>query len=263
MSPAARGVRWEPFVLGGLGLLVSVAGVLMLASSVFAASERPRGPDPAVAEWPSWPYPTTCEWGSTFDPVSVFSGPTEAELGPGPAEEGLRKTIAEWQHGFPTLPKHNWRLLAKGPGVVVYGHGRLPGVESLTLEESKGSWSFAGYSSRCEPTSIVRGRAAITWTLARHQPALGPSTKRILINLGPGECSGGKSQNARAMKPVFHALGRRLLMVMRLRPLPPGGYTCQGIIEPPMQVSLPGRLGTRRLFDGGVYPPTRAVHPGR
>ena len=196
-----------------------------------------------------------------FNPFEVFSGPTEAELGSGAAEEGLRKTIAEWQTGYPTLPKHHWRVLAEGTGVVVYGHGRLPGVESLVLKESKAEWSFEGYDSRCEPTSIVNGRAAITWTLSRHQPPSRPSTRQLLINLGPGECASGMSQNARAMKPVFYELGSQLLMTMRLRPLPPGGYTCQGIIEPPLRVSLPERLGGRKLFDGGVYPPKEAVVP--
>lgn len=143
--------------------------------------------------------------------------------------------------------------------MAVYAHGRLPGVESVTLERSKGHWSFAGYDSRCEPTSVIGGRAAITWTLARNQPALGPETERVLIDLGPGPCSGGRSQNARAMKPVFFTRGRRLMMVMRLRPLPKGAYTCQGIREPPLPVSLPRKLGGRQLFDGGVYPPTRAL----
>jgi hypothetical protein len=233
----------------------------MLMPSAFGATASPQGPDPAVKKWPYWPFPTACDWDPPFDPVSVFGGSTGAETGSGAAAEGLRATIKEWQRGFPTLPKHNWRLLTENPGTVVYGHGRLPGVQSLTLEESEGRWEFAGYSSRCEPTSIVEGLSAITWRLAPDQPKLQPSTKRVWINLGPGPCSGGRSQNARAMKPVFHTLGRRLLMVMRLRPLPPGGYTCEGIIDPPLRVSLPGRLGKRTLFDGGVYPPTRAILP--
>lgn len=245
-------------VLSCLGLILGLAGVLCLTPRAMAGSAGPAGPDPEVKKWPSWPYLTTCYRSPAFDPVSVFSGSTEAELGTDPKAEGLRKTIQEWQQGFPTLPKHNWRLLSEGPGVVSYGHGRLPGVEVLSLKESEGSWSFSGYDSRCEPTSIVQRRRAITWTLASRQRSLRPGTRRIWIDLGPGECAGGRSQNARAMKPAFRQLGKRLLLVMRLRPLPPGAYTCQGIIEPPMRVSLPGRLGPRKLFDGGVYPPTRA-----
>jgi len=242
---------------------MNVVGALFLASSVLAGSAGPAGPDPEVTKWPTWPYLTTCYPGPAFDPMSVFSGPTEAELGSGPQEERLREVIQERQHGFPTLPKHNWRLLSESPSVVSYGHGRLPGVEVISLRESEGSWLFSGYDSRCEPSSIVRGRTAITWTLARRQRTLRPSTRHVWINLGPGPCASGKSQNARAMKPAFYAIGKRLLMTMRLKPLPPGRYTCQGIIDPPLRVSLPGRLGLRKLFDAGTYPPTRAVLPRR
>ncbi len=147
--------------------------------------------------------------------------------------------------------------------MVVYGHGRLPGVDQLTLEESNGAWDFAGYSSACQPTSVVDGRMAITWTLSSKQSSLRPGTRQLWIDLGPGECSGGQSQNARAMKPVFFELNERLLMVMRLKPLPPGNYTCPGLIEPPLRVKLPKRLGGRVLFDGGVYPPSQAVLPRR
>lgn len=241
-------------------LLVCVGLVVMLASDASGAS-TPKGPDPMVAKWPQWPYPTTCEGRSSFDPVSVFSGPTDVETGSGPAEEGLRKTIKEWQTGYPTLPMHHWRLLSQEPDVVVYAHGRLPGVEELTLEESNGLWNFAGYSSRCEPTSIVDGRQAIPWTLSSKQSRLRPGTRQLWIDLGPGECASGRSQNDRALKPVFFELGKRLLMVMRLKPLPPGSYTCEGILEPPLRVTLPKHLGNYTLFDGAVYPPTRAALP--
>jgi hypothetical protein len=63
------------------------------------------------------------------------------------------------------------------------------------------------------------------------------------------------------LKPVFFELGKRQMMVMRLKPLPPGKYTCEGIFEPPLRVKLPKRLGDRVLFDGGLYPPSRAVLP--
>lgn len=243
-------------------LLLGVGFAAVPASGALGAPV-PQGPDPMVAKWPSWPYPTTCGGGPVFDPVSAFSGPTEAETGNGPAEEELRKTIEEWQTGYPTLPRHHWRLLGQEPGAAVFGQGRLPGVQNLTLEESDGKWDFAGYSSNCQPSSIVDGRQAITWTLSSRQSSLRPGTRQLWIDLGPGECASGMSQNDRAMKPVIFELGKRLLMVMRLKPLPPGGYTCEGIIDPPLHVRLPKRLGNRVLFDGGVYPPSRAVLPRR
>ena len=57
------------------------------------------------------------------------------------------------------------------------------------------------------------------------------------------------------MKPEFRTQGGALLMTLWLRPLPPGNYTCPELIEPPVEIRLPGRLGDRKLFDGGTYPP--------
>ena len=52
-------------------------------------------------------------------------------------------------------------------------------------------------------------------------------------------------------------------MTILLEPLPPGVYTCQGVIEPPLIVRLPGRLGERTLFDAGTYPPGDVVEAWR
>jgi hypothetical protein len=66
-------------------------------------------------------------------------------------------------------------------------------------------------------------------------------------------------ERARARKPIFRRIGKRLLMTVLLEPLPPGLYTCQGVVNPPMEVPLPGRLGKRRLYDGSTYPPSDVV----
>ena len=256
----SRWVKRGALLAGCFVLLLAAVVALWTLSRATAGSAEPAGPDPVVMKWPLWPYLTACS-GPAFDPVSVFSGRTNAERGRGRTETILRRTIQRWKDYSPSLPKHHWRLLSKGLKIVEYGHGRLPGVEVASIEKSKGRWKFTGYNSECEPTSIVQRREAITWTLSHHQRSLDPNTEQIWIDLGPGECAGGRSQNDRALRPVFYELGNRLLMVMRLRPLPsrPGViYTCVDVAEPPLQVSLPGPLGPRKLFDGGVYPPTRA-----
>lgn len=223
-----------------------------------AQGQTTAGPDPVVQEWPHWPYPTACHE-LPFDPVAAFSGPTGVETGTRPSEIALREYLEETRTWvYPLVPAHNWRLLAETSEGADFASGRLstpegPSVISVNYED--GEWKKGSLSSGCHPESIVDGIRAVTWRLAADQKPLRKSTRAIWIDLGPGPCSGGRSQNARAMKPVFKQMGRRLLMVMRLRPLPPGIYTCPGLIEPPLKVRLPGRLGKRKLFDGGTYPP--------
>jgi hypothetical protein len=51
-----------------------------------------------------------------------------------------------------------------------------------------------------------------------------------------------------------------LVLTIWIRPLPPGPYTCEARIEPPLKLKLPGgRLGKRRLWDGSTYPPRREL----
>jgi hypothetical protein len=233
-----------------LGALVGVAGAGTTA-----------GPDPVVEEWPEWPYPTSC--GTVpFDPVEVFSGPTRAERGSKPSEVALRRFLRKQKWVTEFVPKRNWRLLAENRKVAEFASGRLSspyGPGTMSFRRAKGRWKWSSLSSGCTPTSIVDGEAAISWTLDPRGPLPGPESHEIWIELGPGPCSGGKSQNYRARKPIFWQMGDKMLMLMRLRPLPPGAYTCQGISEPPLKVQLPSPPGGMRLYDGGTYPPGDVV----
>lgn len=239
------------------GALVAVLLALVAACGTAQAEPAPN-PDPMLKEWPHWPYPTTCH-GLAFDPVVAFGGPTGVELGSRPSEVALREFLHETQSwAQPFGPLSGWRLLAETEGQVEFASGRLSrggGPSVMSFDYENGEWKPSTFSSGCQPTSIVGGLHAITWSLAADQKALRKGTSAIWIDLGPGPCASGRSQNARALKPVFRSIGKNLLMVMRLRPLPPGYYTCQGILDPPMKVKLPGRLGKRRLYDGGTYPP--------
>lgn len=250
-----------------LALVTVLLAALALASA--QAAQRARGPDPAVKEWPVWPYPTSCDgYGLQFNPVSVFSGPTGAELGSKPSEVALRHSLRTegWVQQFGTSA-HDWRLLAETDKEAEFVSGRLAHpnrMSQMSFELDSGEWKWSGFSSGCQPTSIVKGRPAITWRISPEQETVDRSTRKILIDLGPGPCSGGRSQNARAKKPIFRRLGgRRWLMIMQLKPLPPGLYTCPGLIEAPLEVTLPSRIGKRKLLDGSTYPPVDVVQKWR
>jgi hypothetical protein len=248
--------------LAGLALGVSLVSAVQVGLG--ADGPRPVGPDPVVERWPHWPYKTACQDGRAFPPVAAFRRPTGVETGPGEAEAALRRKIAEQPEGdLLRLPTHDWRVLIGGPDFVSFAQGRLPVVRVVTFERSAEGWG-EGFSGACRPISVLKGRAAASWTLSSNQPPLRPSTKSLLVQLHGGGCSGGRSQNSRALPPVFEPIGkRRLLMTIRLRPLPSGPHTCEGVVEPPLRVTLPERLGDRGLFDGGSYPPEVASVPDR
>lgn len=232
-----------------VGLLCAV--VCFAAAAAGATSIA--GPDPAVKEWPEWPHQVACPGGSAVDPIAAFSAPTDAQRGSKPSEKALarflRKGILAW------VPRHNWRLIFENASRAEFAAGRLdPGVETMLFERRGGAWKWQGYSGGCEFRSIRGDQTAITWTLAEGQH-LTPATTRIKVNLGPGECNSGRPQANRLEKPEFREQNGALLISLWLRPLPPGGYTCQGLIEPPVTIRLPEPLGKRPPMDGGSYPP--------
>jgi hypothetical protein len=243
--------------LGGVAIM-GLCGLM----AVLATASANWGADPAVRKWPTWPFPTTCGY-RTFDPVAVFSAPATAELGSTPGERALRRFL---RHPvIPWVPRRNWRLL--------YEHGRRAefvssplsnrperAPEALLFERHAGRWKWTG-SGPCIPASIVAGHPAVYWDLSEDHAKLTPETTQIEVNLGPGECASGRSQNDRAHS-VFTELEGRLLLTIWLTPVH-GAQTCQGLIEPPLKVELPGPLGSRLLYDGGTYPPHPATGSAR
>jgi hypothetical protein len=234
-----------------------VAAVLSLALAATAQGwgvKYANGPDPAVASWPSWPYPTGC-LGVSFDPVAIFSGPTEAENGTGGAELALRRYLDEAL--YPQAPTRFWRLVAASDTRAYFASGRLEqGLFWLTFGLVDGQWRLVGNLDECRARTERDGRVAIRWDLPRNErPAA--RAKRVRVKLtGAESCNGGRSLNA-AAEPEFRQLGRNLLLTVWVEPLPPGVYTCEGRREGPLSLKLPGRLGDRRLWDGGSYPPRR------
>jgi hypothetical protein len=237
---------------------------LTCAVSASAAFRPDGGPDPIVAEWSQWPHEVSCGYLS-FDPVSVFGGPADAEHGSLPAERALRRSLA--RRTIPWVRQHNWRLAAETHRLAEFITGRLgyrggydeeTELETMSFQRTRRGWKWTGYGGGCTLSSIRQNRTAITWSLAEDQ-LLTPSTRRVRVDLGAGECDSGRSQNDRLQKPEFREQNGKLLMSLWLRPLPPGGYTCQGLIETPVTIKLPEPLGERELMDGGAYPPRRVI----
>jgi len=253
MGTLTRMTARQGYFIGAL-----IAAFLVATTSFATVAEAPVGPDPVVEKWPQWPYKTTCGE-LEFDPVPAFSGPTNAERGSRPSEKALARFLKEERSwAYQIVPARHWRLLAETDGVAEFASGRLAyphGPGTVSVERQTRGWKAVSMSSACEPTSIVDGLHAVTWMLAVDKPKPRGNDRYLWINLGGGECSGGRSQNARARSPVLWRIDSKLMMAMTLEPLPPGGYTCEGVIEPPMKVRLPEPVGSYRLFDGATYPP--------
>jgi hypothetical protein len=222
--------------------------------------------DPVVAEWPNWTGEVVC--GSVpFNPLAAFSSPADAERGHMPSEIALRRYLAKTKHAYPPSKPHSGRLLVETPRYAEFGRGQLANgdVEVNGFRLGKRGWSWFG-SSGCQPALLRHGQEAITWTLARGQ-TLTPSTRAVKVELGPGECASGISQNKRLERPEFREENGALSMALWIHPVPElgphAGYTCIGTIEPPVKIQLPEPLGARELLDGGVFPPISSAEEVR
>ena len=245
------GIRWGAVVSLGVALLLTL--VLAAPARAGFSITYPKGPDPAVSEWPQWPYPVSCG-GLPFDPVAAFGGPTEAEKGSGGPELALVKYLDAV--GQTSLSKHFWRLVAATETRAEFAEGRLDqGPAWLAFQLSGGEWKPAGTLSYCVPLTDREGRAPTAWSISRKQH-LGPNTRRLKINLHDGRCRGGRTLASLVEDTEFRQMGRHLVLMVWLEPLP-GVQRCGPRVskDPELVVKLPGRLGDRRLFDGRTYPP--------
>jgi hypothetical protein len=241
------------------GIRIVVAGglVALVAAVTAWAAAPPSGPDPAVKEWPAWPYLTSCGY-AQFYPVTAFSGNAEAELGSSPGEVALREALQRGEIPY-VRSTHHWRRIAEDETHAEFVHGRLAGhLEWARFEKSEGEWKYTGGSSDCDPTSIVGSGTVVTWSLAEPGPGPKAVVRRIKVDLGPGPCNGGRPNNPRA-RITFREWGRKLLMTAWLKPLPEGIYSCPGVIEPPLKVTLPRKVKLSKLWDGATYPPRPAI----
>jgi hypothetical protein len=192
----------------------------------------------------------------TFDPITVFGGPTDAEKGTGGPELALRKYIDEGL--YPQLPTRFWRQVTASPGSVSFSSGRLEqGLFWLTAgEQSPGQWTIVGNLEECRARSIHDGETAIDWGLAKGEK-LSRESRRIEVNLhASGRCDGGRSHNE-AAEPRFRQIDGKLVLTIWLEPLPAGKYNCKKRKEGPLSLRLPGPLGKRQLWDGGSFPSVR------
>jgi hypothetical protein len=250
-------------VRGALILIAVCATALLGAAGFFAFAAGPGGGASSVLdEWSNWPGKVSC--GIPFEPLTAFARPADAETGRRGSEIALRRYFVKTRHYATRFPAHEWRVLAESSRYAEFGRGEIASgsIEVMRFARGAKGWHWVGYGSFCRPATIRRGREAITWTLARGQH-LGPSTRSVKVELGPGGPCGSRKHLLE--HPIFRTEDGALLMTLFLRPVPPpppGTYeACGELIEPPVKLKLPGELGGRHLYDGGTFPPWPAGKP--
>ncbi len=244
----------------------TLALVLLICATAATAAKLVRepvtGPDPATRIWTEWPHQVRCENGLPFDPVAAFSSQTGAERGQLPPERALRQVLASGE--LPRVRRHGWRHLTETPRVAEFAAGRLftkPGrstiseLEWIHLDKVNGRWRLGHFNAFCMLDSVRRGTKATPWTLAEDQ-RLNQNTRRIRVELEPQVCR--PVRNLRLQKPEFREQNGSLLITLWRRPAHPSAAT--GRLLCPLQkkqatITLPEKLGGRRLLDGGTYPP--------
>ena len=167
------GSRWGVVVALALLLCLALAAPTRAGFSI----TYPKGPDPAVREWPSWPDPVSCG-GLAFDPVAAFSGPTEAEKGPGEPEAVLRAVLDEFAPRA-GVSRHYWRIMAATGDRVEFAEGRLSqGPLVIPLERTSAGWRPPEHSPLLRATHRAGGSEGARWAIDGSQ-RLGPNTRRV------------------------------------------------------------------------------------
>jgi hypothetical protein len=241
----------------GRGIAILGAALLFIgAVAATAAEPNGRGPDPAVKAWPDWPGRVACgPTAPSFHPQSALSRPADAEKGSLPAEVALREWLREKRQPGPE--RHDWRLLGANEEIAEFIRGGIgdESAEQVAFLRSGDSWKAAfKLHGPCRFRARRGSRVATSWILARGSRLM-PSTRIVKIRLEARECSSGRMASARLERPAFRRENGALLMTLWLRPLPPGNYTCQKALEPPVIIKLPRQLGNSELLDGSVFPP--------
>lgn len=121
---------------------------------------------------------------------------------------------------------------------------------SVTIEKSRGRWSFAG-AGDCRPSAVTRdGRVAATWRLLDE-----PDDSDVELRLSATEesCSSGRKLIPEAFEARVVYEADRILISLFTKPRK-GASTCIGNPSTDLILELDDPVGDREIFDAGFYP---------
>ncbi len=223
----------------------------------------PASPSPMVAASIDPVLPlgrlVQCGAGAPAFPAEILQRPGSAESGTDVPTNLLRGLVSR-PADENNLPQAGWTRIEVSPKTVLFIARGVDGWKVVGVELGANGWAIDQYGScRLAPLFAAGVNAAVWWIDPAADP-LEPDATRVAGLVNELACASGRPPIGRVLDPVIDDRPDRVIVTFGVRDQP-GGQDCQG--SPPLAVPfvLPTPLGTRRLFDGGEFPPRDAAIP--
>lgn len=150
---------------------------------------------------------------------------------------------------------------AGGPAYELYGIELAPpGAGAMPVNEGpEPAWSVLMWTT-CDVRATLDGLANLSLALDPDHPVDEDST-RVSLLVQESDCTGGADPTERIEVVSVRMTESTVEVLLGVRPLPGGDYTCIGNPPVPFTVELDEAIGDRTVIDAATYP-ERELRPG-
>jgi hypothetical protein len=197
---------------------------------------------------------------------TAFNNPTGAENEQHPSAAALRRFLKGPYIGYEFPEIDEIRLLTRTETLAQYAGGEptRKGIPVVSFEprEDGSKWELAGLSSSCRPRSVQEGFHVGEWRLARRAATeVAPGADAISVLVRENACASGSNPKRRMAEPLISYGPRRIVVVVRIRPLKGEFQTCPLNPWIRYRIRLDEPIGARTVVDGGSFPYAPRVNP--
>lgn len=250
MRSAAIGLAGSVILAGGCATGGPIGSPSATETGVLPSLQAP---DPSTVG-------LTCGDEIVFHPA-LIAGSGSAERDSDPAAEALRQELrtSPPEAGLPASGWFRVAQLSTRVRFVARGGSETGWVQYGTVFRD-GSWQL-DLVGQCRLQPFVPADVTVAvWWLDPAAPPPDASTTQFPILLQEVACSSGQSPEGRVLPPAVVATPESVTATFLVRRRP-GGNDCQGTRPLAMVFEMPEPLGSRRLLDGGSFPPRDASVP--
>ncbi len=250
------GLRWP------LAVAMTLLGMVSIAAGAVPETGPPfpGQPVPMVSTVPAQSSHTLLSCGHLRFLPSAQGTPTGAERGGDRPAHALAAYLADPQiAGQEGLPRHGWRILARGKASVEFDHDRVGQrtVDWIRVGRRRGQWSVVEDGDCLAARVLSGGLIAAPW-IRKPDPHSSAGGREVEIAVPSGTCSPGNPANQPhilRIEATETSIEVRLLVVTTPDVPPPVGYACGGIgLRFFRRVVLTHALGGRALLDDSTIP---------